>query len=102
MARQWSWEFVSYASRAIFAIQVLIARIIERYPDVESDFGTAEAIQPEHSVAILVLVLVPVPEQAAVDVVGVIAVGIIADFAIADFGLAKTVSDWPQIDFDFD
>ena len=68
------------------------------YQDVELGSETAEAVQLGYSTAILI---VPVPEQVVVDDVAVAAV-VIAVGTIADFDLARTASDWLQIDFDSD
>lgn len=96
-AKQWSWEFVSCALLAIFAFQQQIVTTAVKYQDVELGSETAAAVQLGYSAAIQ---LVPVPEQV-VDDVDVAAV-IIAVGTIADFDLARTASDWLQIDLDSD
>jgi len=97
-AKQWSWEFVSYALLAIFAFQQQIVTTAVIYQDVELGSETAAAVQLGYSAAIQ---LVLVPEQVVVDDVDVAAV-IIAVDTIADFDLARTASDWLQIDLDSD
>ena len=97
-AKQWSWEFVSCALLAIFAFQQQIVTTAVKYQDVELGSETAAAVQLGYSAAIQ---LVPVPEQVVVDDVDVAAV-IIAVGTIADFDLARTASDWLQIDLDSD